>query len=63
VSNAGETMRGTIEQTPLAEFERLYQINTLGALRVTRPCCLGCANASQARSSSCRASSAASGFP
>jgi NAD(P)-dependent dehydrogenase (short-subunit alcohol dehydrogenase family) len=36
VSNAGETMRGTIEETPLAGFERLYQINTLGALRVTQ---------------------------
>jgi NAD(P)-dependent dehydrogenase (short-subunit alcohol dehydrogenase family) len=36
VSNAGATMRGTIEQTPLSEFERLYQLNTLGALRVTQ---------------------------
>jgi NADP-dependent 3-hydroxy acid dehydrogenase YdfG len=36
VSNAGATLRGTIEQTPLPEFERIYQLNTLGALRVTQ---------------------------
>jgi NAD(P)-dependent dehydrogenase (short-subunit alcohol dehydrogenase family) len=36
VSNAGGTVRGTIEHTPLSEFERLYRLNTLGALRVTQ---------------------------
>lgn len=36
VSNAGATVRGTIEQTPLREFERLYELNTIGALRVTQ---------------------------
>jgi NADP-dependent 3-hydroxy acid dehydrogenase YdfG len=36
VSNAGATLRGTIEHTPLAEFERLYELNTIGALRVVQ---------------------------
>jgi NAD(P)-dependent dehydrogenase (short-subunit alcohol dehydrogenase family) len=36
VSNAGATLRGTIEHTPLAEFERLYELNTIGALRVAQ---------------------------
>jgi NADP-dependent 3-hydroxy acid dehydrogenase YdfG len=36
VSNAGATIRGTVEDTPLDEFDRLYQLNTLGALRVTK---------------------------
>jgi NAD(P)-dependent dehydrogenase (short-subunit alcohol dehydrogenase family) len=36
VSNAGATLRGTIEQTPLAEFQRLYELNTIGALRVAQ---------------------------
>jgi NADP-dependent 3-hydroxy acid dehydrogenase YdfG len=36
VSHAGATVRGTIEHTPLSEFERLYRLNTLGALRVTQ---------------------------
>lgn len=36
ISNAGETARGPVETTPLAEFNRLYQLNTLGALRVTQ---------------------------
>jgi NAD(P)-dependent dehydrogenase (short-subunit alcohol dehydrogenase family) len=36
VSNAGATLRGTIEHTPLAEFERLYELNTIGALRVVK---------------------------
>ena len=36
VSNAGETMRAPLESVPLAEVERLYQLNTLGALRVAQ---------------------------
>jgi NADP-dependent 3-hydroxy acid dehydrogenase YdfG len=36
VSNAGATLRGTVEHTPLAEFERLYELNTIGALRVVQ---------------------------
>ncbi len=36
VSNAGETIRGSVEATPLSEYQRLYDINFLGALRVTK---------------------------
>lgn len=36
ISNAGETVRGTVEATPLSEYQRLYDINFLGALRVTK---------------------------
>lgn len=36
VSNAGETVRAPLESVPLAEVERLFQINTLGALRVAQ---------------------------
>jgi NAD(P)-dependent dehydrogenase (short-subunit alcohol dehydrogenase family) len=36
ISNAGETARGPVETTPLAEFDHLFQLNTLGALRVTQ---------------------------
>jgi NAD(P)-dependent dehydrogenase (short-subunit alcohol dehydrogenase family) len=36
VSNAGETVRGSVEATPLSEYQRLYDINFLGALRVTK---------------------------
>src|SRR5260370_20286172 len=36
VSNAGETARGPVETTPLAEVNHLFQLNTLGALRVTQ---------------------------
>jgi NADP-dependent 3-hydroxy acid dehydrogenase YdfG len=36
VSNAGATVRAPLESVPLAEVERLYQLNTLGALRVTQ---------------------------
>jgi NAD(P)-dependent dehydrogenase (short-subunit alcohol dehydrogenase family) len=36
VSNAGETVRGPLESVPLPEVERLFQLNTLGALRVAR---------------------------
>ncbi len=36
VSNAGETVRAPLESVPLAEVERLFQLNTLGALRVTQ---------------------------
>jgi NADP-dependent 3-hydroxy acid dehydrogenase YdfG len=36
ISNAGATARGTIERTPLSEFQRLYELNTIGALRVTQ---------------------------
>jgi NAD(P)-dependent dehydrogenase (short-subunit alcohol dehydrogenase family) len=36
VSNAGETLRAPVESVPLAEVERLFQLNTLGALRVVQ---------------------------
>jgi NAD(P)-dependent dehydrogenase (short-subunit alcohol dehydrogenase family) len=36
VSNAGETVRGPLESVPLAEVERLFQLNTFGALRVAQ---------------------------
>ena len=36
ISNAGETVRGTVEATPLSEYERLLGLNFLGALRVTQ---------------------------
>ncbi|MFF3564692.1 SDR family oxidoreductase [Streptomyces sp. NPDC002574] len=36
VSNAGSTVRAPLESVPLAEVERLYQLNTLGALRVVQ---------------------------
>lgn len=36
VSNAGETVRAPLESVPLAEVGRLFQLNTLGALRVTQ---------------------------
>ena len=36
VSNVGETLRAPVESVPLHEVERLFQLNTLGALRVTQ---------------------------
>jgi len=36
VSNAGDTVRAPLESVPLSEVERLFQINTLGALRVAQ---------------------------
>jgi NAD(P)-dependent dehydrogenase (short-subunit alcohol dehydrogenase family) len=36
VSNAGATFRAPLESVPLAEVDRLYQLNTLGALRVAQ---------------------------
>lgn len=36
ISNAGETIRGPIESIPLGEVRRLFELNTLGALRVTQ---------------------------
>ncbi len=36
VSNAGETVRAPLESIPLAEVDRLFQLNTLGALRVAQ---------------------------
>ena len=36
ISNASETARGTVEATPLSEYERLPGLNFLGALRVTK---------------------------
>jgi NAD(P)-dependent dehydrogenase (short-subunit alcohol dehydrogenase family) len=36
VSNAGETARAPVESVPLAQVERLFQLNTLGALRVAQ---------------------------
>jgi NADP-dependent 3-hydroxy acid dehydrogenase YdfG len=36
VANAGETLFGSVEGTPIEEFERLFQINTIEALRVAQ---------------------------
>jgi NAD(P)-dependent dehydrogenase (short-subunit alcohol dehydrogenase family) len=36
VSNAGETIRAPLESVPLSEVDRLFQLNTLGALRVAQ---------------------------
>ncbi|MFI5586085.1 SDR family oxidoreductase [Amycolatopsis sp. NPDC051758] len=36
VSNAGETVRAPLESVPLAEVERLFRLNTVGALRVAQ---------------------------
>ncbi|WP_329556409.1 SDR family oxidoreductase [Streptomyces sp. NBC_00696] len=36
ISNAGDTVRAPLESVPLAEVERLFQLNTLGALRVAQ---------------------------
>jgi NADP-dependent 3-hydroxy acid dehydrogenase YdfG len=36
VSNAGETLRGSVEATPLSEYQRLLDLNFLGALRVVK---------------------------
>ena len=36
ISNADETVRRTVEATPLSEYERLLGLNFLGALRVTK---------------------------
>lgn len=36
VSNAGATLRAPLESVPLAEVERLFQLNTFGALRVAQ---------------------------
>jgi NADP-dependent 3-hydroxy acid dehydrogenase YdfG len=36
VLNAGETIRGSVEATPLSEYQRMLDLNFLGALRVTK---------------------------
>jgi NADP-dependent 3-hydroxy acid dehydrogenase YdfG len=36
ISNAGQTMRGSVESMPIDEVQRLFELNTLGALRVTQ---------------------------
>jgi NAD(P)-dependent dehydrogenase (short-subunit alcohol dehydrogenase family) len=36
VSNAGETLRAPVESVPLTEVDHLFQLNTLGALRVAQ---------------------------
>ncbi len=36
VSNAGATVRAPLESVPLAEVENLFQLNTIGALRVAQ---------------------------
>jgi NADP-dependent 3-hydroxy acid dehydrogenase YdfG len=36
VSNAGETLRAPVESVPVAEVTRLFQLNTVGALRVAQ---------------------------
>ncbi|MFG2305605.1 SDR family oxidoreductase [Actinacidiphila glaucinigra] len=36
ISNAGETVRAPLESVPLGEVERLFRLNTLGALRVAQ---------------------------
>ncbi|HEX4246488.1 MAG TPA: SDR family NAD(P)-dependent oxidoreductase [Pseudonocardia sp.] len=37
VSNAGDTTNGPVETTPIAEFRRLFELNTIGALQVAQP--------------------------
>jgi NAD(P)-dependent dehydrogenase (short-subunit alcohol dehydrogenase family) len=37
ISNAGETTNGSVETTPIEEFHRLFELNTIGALRVAQP--------------------------
>lgn len=36
VSNAGVIFRAAVEASPTAEIERLYELNTVGAIRVTQ---------------------------
>jgi NAD(P)-dependent dehydrogenase (short-subunit alcohol dehydrogenase family) len=36
ISNAGETLRAPAESVPLTEVSRLFQLNTVGALRVAQ---------------------------
>lgn len=36
VSNAGAALRAPLESVPLAEVEKLFQLNTIGALRVAQ---------------------------
>jgi NAD(P)-dependent dehydrogenase (short-subunit alcohol dehydrogenase family) len=36
VSNAGATVRAPLESVPIAEIDRLFQLNTIGALRVVQ---------------------------
>lgn len=36
VSNAGDIFSAAVEASPLAEIERLYALNTVGAIRVTQ---------------------------
>src|SRR5712691_6863003 len=36
ISNAGETLRAPAESVPLTELSRLFQLNTVGALRVAQ---------------------------
>ena len=36
VSNAGATVRAPLETVPLAEVQRLFELNTFGALRVAQ---------------------------
>ena len=56
VSNAGATLRAPLESVPLAEVERLYQLNTLGALRVAQGVLPVSGNGDRAASSSSPAS-------
>lgn len=37
VSNAGETTNGPVETTPIDEYRRLFELNTIGALNVAQP--------------------------
>jgi len=36
ISNAGETLRAPAESVPLAEVSRLFELNTVGAIRVAQ---------------------------
>jgi NAD(P)-dependent dehydrogenase (short-subunit alcohol dehydrogenase family) len=36
ISNAGATFRASVEALPLADLQRLFDLNTVGALRVTQ---------------------------
>jgi NAD(P)-dependent dehydrogenase (short-subunit alcohol dehydrogenase family) len=37
VSNAGETTNGPVETTPVEEYRRLFELNTIGSLNVAQP--------------------------
>jgi NAD(P)-dependent dehydrogenase (short-subunit alcohol dehydrogenase family) len=36
ISNAGDTLRAPVETVPMSEVERIFQLNTFGALRIAQ---------------------------